>query len=269
MQKLEIIQNNTEKTLGRLIRDSRIEGKVSINQLSSSTKIHKSLLLHLENDRYDKLPKKVYIAGFLKLMSNYLKFDLEEAQDLLSKIEDQQTVSIRTWKKVKVLSYQFPLFYKRSGLFNNKIFTRCASGVIASGFFAFMLMGYGLRRPVANVKNNQVIKGPIPTPKELPAHMNPISLTIEALHGDSWIAYKVNNDQVVTFTLEKGKNLHLKANSIRLVLGNYSVLKITKDGEPFTYSGKLVKNVANIIFPEKLKDQFEKPYISFNKPIDI
>ena len=269
MQKLEIIKNNTDKTLGSLIRNSRIEGKVTINELSSRTKIHKTLLLHLENDRYDKLPNKIYVAGFLKLMSNYLNFDLNEAQKILSKVKEKQNVSLRTWRRVKVLSYKLPLFYKKTGLLSNKIFTRCASGLVASGFFAFMLMGYGLRRPDVNIKNNVAIKGPVPASKELPVYMNPISITIEALHGDSWIAYKVNNDQVVTFTLEKGKNLHLNANAIRLVLGNYNALKITKDGESFVYSGKLVKNVANIIFPEKVKDQFEKTYISLNKPFEI
>ena len=265
MKKLEIIKNNTEKTLGSLIRDSRLNCKISINELSSRTKIHKTLLLHLENDRYEKLPSKVYVAGFLKLISASLDFDLLEAQDLLANISEKQNVSIRTWKKAIVLSNQIPLFYKKTSLVSNKFFLRCVSGLVASGLFAFMLMGYGLRRTDLNVKNDVTVKGSLPAIKELPAYMNPITIKIEALHGDSWIAYKINNDQVVTFTLEKGKNLHLKATAIRLVLRTYSALKIIKDGEEFVYSGKLVKNVANIIFPEKLKEQFEKPYISFTK----
>ena len=106
MKKLEIIKNNTEKTLGSLIRDSRLKCKISINELSSRTKIHKTLLLHLENDRYEKLPSKIYVAGFLKLISSCIDFDLKEAQELLTNINEKQNVSMRTWKKVKVLSYQ-------------------------------------------------------------------------------------------------------------------------------------------------------------------
>ena len=267
MKHLEINKNITvaERTLGSLIRHARLKNKISINELSSRTKIHKTLLLHLENDRYEKLPNKIYIAGFLKLMSPFLDFDLKKAKELLANVEAQQTVSLRTWKKVKVLSYKLPLFYKKTTVLSNKIFLSCVSGLIASGFFAFMLMGYGLRRADLIVKNDIAIKTPLPMTKELPSHMNPISIMIEALDGDSWIAYKVDDEKVITLTLEQGKNLHLKASSIRLILGNYSALKIIKDGESFVYSGKLVKNVANIILPEKLKEQYEMPYISFNK----
>lgn len=265
MKQLEIDKNISEKTLGSLIRDARLKSKVSINELSSRTKIHKTLLLHLENDRYEKLPKKIYVAGFLKLLSTLLNFDLKEAQNLLAISEEKQNVSVRTWNKAKILTYSLPLFYKKTTKFNNKILLSCVSGLVASGFFVFMLMGQGLRRNEVVVKKAVSIKPPTVATKELTVFMNPISIIIEAIHGDSWIAYKVNDDKVVTFTLEKGKNLHLKANSIRLVLGNYNALKITKDSKEFVYKGKLIKNVANIIFPEKLKEQNESPYIYFNK----
>lgn len=265
MKKLIINKKNAEKTLGSLIREAREKSTITISEISFRTKIHKTLLLHLENDRYEKLPNTIYITGFLKSLSNVLEFDLKEAQDLLAIKSEKQNVSVRTWRKVKVLSLKLPFIYKKTARLSGKVMLTCISGLVACGFFAFMMIGYGLRRGELIVRNEVAVKKHSPIIKELPAFTNPISITIEALYGDSWIAYKVNNDKVVTFTLKKGKNLNLKASAIRLVLGNYSALKITKDGEEFVYNGKLVKNVANVIFPEKLKEQYEMPYISFSK----
>lgn len=268
MKTLEINEGNINKSLGNIIRLARLKSKVSINEISSRTKINKSLLLHLENDRFDKLPNKVYVDGFLKLLSTYLNFDLKEAQEILAFETEKQNASNLSWEKVKIMSFKLPLFYKKSARFSNKIIFACMSGLVTSGIFAFMLFGYGVRKAEVSVKKDIGLKAQstaVTITREKPTYMNPTSISIEALHGDSWIAYKINDDEVITLTLKKGKNLNLKANLIRLVLGNYTALKIIKNGEEFTYDGKLTKNVANIIFPERMKNEYEKPYINLSK----
>lgn len=263
MENIEFYKGS-EKTLGNIIRKARLACNISINELSYRTKINKSLLLHLENDRYDKLPNKVYVAGFLKLLAEIIKFDLSEAQVLLAQ-EKEKMKSDCHWNRLKLLSLSLPLFYKRPLGLTKKILIACASSLTLSIVFIVMFMSSGLRRVESVTSTKIVLKDHSPASKEIPLILKPISLTIEALNGDSWVAYKTNSNKIVTLTLKKGKNLNLKANSIRLILGNYKALKVIKNGEEYNYTGKLNKNVANVIFPENLKEKFETPYITFNK----
>lgn len=264
MKRFELY-NKPEKGPGSIIRKARVSKNISINELSYRTKIHKTLLLHLENDRYDKLPNKVYVSGFLKQLAGILEFDLVEAQGLIATKSDKVKCTDRHWNRLRVLSLKFPLFYKNPLELSKRILLYCVSGFTFSIIFIIVLMNSGLKKVESEATKKLVIKRHIPESGAIFQNLKPISITIEATHGDSWIAYKTNSNEIVTLTLKKGKNLNLKANSIRLILGNYKALKVIKNGEVYEYTGKLTKNVANIIFPEKLKEEFETPYITFHK----
>jgi cytoskeletal protein RodZ len=62
------MENN--KTIGTLLRESRESKNLTIKEVATKTKINLNILRHLEDDRFDKLPNKTYVKGFVK---NYAK----------------------------------------------------------------------------------------------------------------------------------------------------------------------------------------------------
>jgi cytoskeletal protein RodZ len=59
-------------TLGEKLKKLRSEGRISLVEVSKSTKIQVKYLEYLENGEYDKLPAKVYVKGFLRSYASFL-----------------------------------------------------------------------------------------------------------------------------------------------------------------------------------------------------
>ncbi len=57
-------------------------------------------------------------------------------------------------------------------------------------------------------------------------------LTITAKNGTAFLAYRVDQNRLVKFYLQKGKTLELKGEQIRVDAGNPDALEFTKNGEP-------------------------------------
>jgi len=59
-------------TLGERLKKIRLERRLSLADVSKSTKIQMKYLAFLEDGEYSKLPADVYVKGFLKSYANYL-----------------------------------------------------------------------------------------------------------------------------------------------------------------------------------------------------
>jgi cytoskeleton protein RodZ len=59
-------------TLGEKMKKIRGERRLSINEISRSTRIQGKYLEYLENGEYEKLPADVYVKGFLKTYAVYV-----------------------------------------------------------------------------------------------------------------------------------------------------------------------------------------------------
>jgi cytoskeletal protein RodZ len=68
--------NNSEKSIGRILRDARTEKNISLEQASKNTKIHLNILKVLESEDIETLGT-VYAKSFLKLYAEYLGVDKE------------------------------------------------------------------------------------------------------------------------------------------------------------------------------------------------
>lgn len=68
--------NNSEKSIGRILRDARTEKNISLEQASKNTKIHLNILKVLESEDIKTLGM-VYAKSFLKLYAEYLGLDKE------------------------------------------------------------------------------------------------------------------------------------------------------------------------------------------------
>jgi cytoskeleton protein RodZ len=63
------------KTAGSLLREVRIEKKISLETVELATKIRKKFLEAIESDDFSKLPSLSYAKGFVKNYSDYLGLD--------------------------------------------------------------------------------------------------------------------------------------------------------------------------------------------------
>lgn len=62
-------------TLGERLNKLRSEKRITLGEVSRSTKIQMKYLEYLESGRYEKLPADVYVKGFLRSYSQYLGAD--------------------------------------------------------------------------------------------------------------------------------------------------------------------------------------------------
>lgn len=66
----------SKKTLGELLRASRIRKRISLSTAESETKIKASYLEAIEKSDWRHLPSEVYVRGFVIAYGKYLAFDL-------------------------------------------------------------------------------------------------------------------------------------------------------------------------------------------------
>lgn len=86
---------------------------------------------------------------------------------------------------------------------------------------------------------------------------------INALDGDSWVTYKVDNKDIKKYVLRQGRTVFIRGENIRLFLGNVKVLKLIYNNKLIALNMKT--GVRNLVFPEEMKTQFMTPLFVFQK----
>lgn len=89
------------------------------------------------------------------------------------------------------------------------------------------------------------------------------TLFINAAHGDSWLTYKTDGNDIKKFVLRQGRTLYLRGQEIRIFIGNTKSLKVFHNNKPvelLTPTG-----VKNAVYPEKLKTKYMNPLFVFQK----
>lgn len=67
-----------QMTLGETLKKAREKKGLHIENISRETRISKSILQSLEQDRLDDLPQKIYVIGFIKTYARLLELDEQE-----------------------------------------------------------------------------------------------------------------------------------------------------------------------------------------------
>jgi cytoskeletal protein RodZ len=65
------------KTVGSILKEARLERKLSLDQMEQATKIRRKFLEALEADNYSSMPSLAYAKGFVKNYSKFLGLDIE------------------------------------------------------------------------------------------------------------------------------------------------------------------------------------------------
>lgn len=261
-------------TLGEMVKYHREKKKYSLEELSARTKIRCKLLECLERNQYSKLPKRVYLVGFIKTLSQELDMSFSDALISL----DEAKVNDVTFKYVhikKTFKYDFFLFVQ------NKVFVRQSARFLLIGVSFFSLV-FALFSFVKNLSrsaflvrvDHNVESLNSRNAKEVSLHRKDLTseninkmveLVIRAIHGDSWIAYKVDQLRIVKLVLKKGRVLELKGKQVRLVVGNHQVLNIFNSGKQVSVSKKNHSSTAHLVFPVELSRKYKEPYFVFNQ----
>jgi len=69
-------KNEGQETVGVLLKEKRISKNLSLQDISRRTKINLTLLQHLEEDQYQKLPHKAYVIGYIKSYAKEIGLDV-------------------------------------------------------------------------------------------------------------------------------------------------------------------------------------------------
>lgn len=82
------------KTVGQLLKEERLKQRKTVEDISLKTKIPEASLEALESDRFEKLPSKTFVKGFIRNYAQELSLDPEKIlavfrrdHDIESKLE--------------------------------------------------------------------------------------------------------------------------------------------------------------------------------------
>ncbi len=86
---------------------------------------------------------------------------------------------------------------------------------------------------------------------------------IIALDGDSWLTFKIDNKEVKSLVLRKGKKLFLQGDLILLFMGNANVTRIFYNNKKIDFETKT--GVKSLVFPKEKAPNYELPLFVANK----
>lgn len=255
---------NPQIYLGEMLKQSRIKKEMTVEELSAITKISKSLILSLEQGRFENLPNKIYVQGFLKSLSNVLHFNLKDALIIYeNSLATEAIESIEAVIPLQLNNRYSKKFYKKI-----YICTAVSSLLLILILFPLLLTQPEIaleRKPASasiSTKVSNVVKQPEIT--KIKKIKSGEVVTINANFGASWLAFKVDHNPVRRFTLKKGGSIVLKGQSIRLVAGNFKNLTIKNNNELVAIKDSS-KNVISLVFPEELEKKYTTPYFVFTE----
>jgi cytoskeleton protein RodZ len=83
----------TRHSIGALLKSERETRDLSIEELSSTTRIPRRTLESLEDDRFEDLPSGVFVRGFIKAYASVVDID---AREVLARFDEQRPTSTLT-----------------------------------------------------------------------------------------------------------------------------------------------------------------------------
>lgn len=85
------------------------------------------------------------------------------------------------------------------------------------------------------------------------------TLFLNAVDGDAWLTYKVDDKEIKKFILRQGRTLFLRGSLIRLFVGNTRSLKAFHNNKAVDLSVNSKTGVKNIVLPEEMKTKYIAP----------
>ena len=89
---------NTDASIGRILKDRRQELGYTLQAAEEATRIRKTYLDSLENNRFSELPGQAYVTGFIRIYAGYLGL---KSNPLLALLNDLQSVETKPEETIK------------------------------------------------------------------------------------------------------------------------------------------------------------------------
>ena len=237
-------------TLGAFLRQEREKHGITIDQVASSTKINTRLLHALEGDRYQELPAKPFIRGFITAYARFIGLDSNDVLTRFGKFLDERAQSHQAVEET-LSGYAF----ERKDTERSRMFLWMSlGGFLLVGTLVILILKPTLKHHDTKqlAKLRAIQPEPIPTPpapevtpeppkkevtakpasvsvkeeEENPLNKDPLNkgdslLPNEIRHkvvfkalSDVWIRYRADERSPMQFVLKKDKLLVLKAQTI-------------------------------------------------------
>lgn len=101
-------------TLGEKLKKLRSDKRISLGEVSRSTKIQAAYLEHLEEGSYDKLPADVYVRGFLRSYADFLGVDerimlklYDKEKGIKKNLDKDRASKVKEKKPIDISSFVF------------------------------------------------------------------------------------------------------------------------------------------------------------------
>lgn len=114
----------------------------------------------------------------------------------------------------------------------------------------------------ANVSNDKMDEY-LPKRFRFPVTKGQESVFINAIDGDSWITYKVDDKEIKKYVLRQGRTVFMRGANIRLFIGNTNNVKVFYNNQLLEINAK--SGMKNIVFPEEIKSKYMSPLFVFQK----
>jgi len=86
------MMENTDASIGRILKERREQLGYTLQAAEEATRIRKTYLDSLENNRFSELPGQAYVTGFIRIYARYLGL---KSNPLLALLNDLQSVATK------------------------------------------------------------------------------------------------------------------------------------------------------------------------------
>ena len=245
-------------TFGEELRRERLIREVSLEEISSATKISVRLLTALEKSDLSRLPAPVFTRGFIRSYSRHLGLDPDEMVNayLAGFAPDKAR---DTGPKKGGLRSRF-LRGRRAAA--STIVISVTAILLLLGLIASPARRSGAATPIAarraapvSFKNVSVSPGPAPAiPEESgvePPKAAGVSMVLE-FEQDSWTEVSADGQTIFSGLSRRGTIQRFDAHDgFRLTLGNAGGVRVTVDGRPLEPLGGAGQVVRDLPLPAR------------------
>ena len=215
-------------TLGQVIRDARIDARLSIEELSASTSIRIGLLTEMEANNFKHCGGDTYARGHLRSIANKVGIDPLTLVNLYNEEHSMEHRAIgdllvensvmQVPQEKKTISWKIPAAVSLVVLF---IF----------GVLQIVTSNQSTEQPTVNQSETKASPPPAPITSSDSADGR-VTLRLAATRGNSYIDVIVDGERIIKGSLFQGETKDFEGTrAISIYLSNPAGLDVTVDGQ--------------------------------------
>ena len=230
------------KSIGKMLRKAREKKGLSLEEVSSQTRIHHNVLRDLEDGNFQLLPSPTYVKGFLKRYAEYLGLQSGPLINQYLSTHPREPEQILVLRGKKIPRLRLGKFVIAGTL------VLILAIILISGFFAVRaLLSRKSARPaqapeqmVSSAKTGSAgvkksISAPVVSVKKV---SGPLRLEVFA-EKDAWLEVRCNGKLLFQGVLSKGsREIWQGEDKIRLRIGNAGAFRLNLNGNSLGKLGK-------------------------------